>query len=145
MDPRLIFVPCSIVVIMTMVAWIRMFVLRFSYIRNNRVHWQKLKAQKAVDRFPINVKVAGEHFSNLFEVPVLFYVLCGFLYITDLVTLSMVVLAFAYAVLRAAHTYIHLTYNRVSHRFIVYAASCFVLGLMWLSFTVSILTTAARL
>ena len=52
---------------------------------------------------------SADHFRNLFEVPVLFYALCGFLAITQLTTLFLLACAWGYVVLRAAHAYIHLT------------------------------------
>ena len=52
---------------------------------------------------------SADHFRNLFEVPVLFYALCGYLAITRLTTLFLLACAWGFVVLRAAHTYIHLT------------------------------------
>ena len=60
---------------------------------------------------------ASDNFRNLFEVPVLFYALCGFLAITQLTTLLLLACAWGYVVLRAAHSYIHLTSNKVMRRF----------------------------
>ena len=40
-------------------------------------------------------------------------------------------LAWAYVALRVAHAAIHLTYNRVMHRFSVYVASCIAAWAFW--------------
>jgi hypothetical protein len=39
--------------------------------------------------------------------------------------------AWAYVALRCAHSYIHVTYNRVMHRFLVYATSTVLLFALW--------------
>jgi hypothetical protein len=75
---------------------------------------------------------------NLFEIPVLFYVLCGFLAVTDLTSVFFLVCAWLYVALRCVHSYIHITYNRVIHRFWVYAVSTSLLFLMWGVFAVQL-------
>jgi hypothetical protein len=42
--------------------------------------------------------------------------------------------AWAYVALRALHSLIHVTYNRVTHRFLVYVASTLLLFGMWIAF-----------
>jgi len=71
---------------------------------------------------------------------VLFYALCGFLAITGLTTLFLLACAWGYVVLRAAHTYIHLTSNKVVRRFQVFVASTIVLYVMWGIFAVRLVT-----
>jgi hypothetical protein len=65
--------------------------------------------------------------------PVLFYVV-GILILqtgqTGILTLS---LAWAYVALRYLHSYIHLSSNKVIHRFRVYVLSCLVLIALWLT------------
>jgi len=39
--------------------------------------------------------------------------------------------AWIYVALRCVHSFIHLTYNRVIHRFVVYALSAVVLFVLW--------------
>jgi hypothetical protein len=77
------------------------------------------------------VALSTRHIANLFEVPVLFYVV-------SLVALSLRVddrstltLAWTYVVLRVVHTSIHLTYNRVMHRMLVFMSSNLVLLALW--------------
>jgi hypothetical protein len=74
---------------------------------------------------------ASDNFRNLFEVPVLFYALCAVLSSAQHVSTFFVVGAWLYVALRYLHTFIHLTYNRVTHRFAVYALSTAVLFVLW--------------
>ena len=77
---------------------------------------------------------AADNFRNLFEVPVLFYVLCIALALNGGSTPGFVAAAWAYVGLRALHSLIHVTYNRVVHRFLVYVASTLLLFGMWIAF-----------
>jgi hypothetical protein len=69
---------------------------------------------------------------NLLEMPVLFYVACLTFYVTKRVDAAPVVLAWVYVGLRVIHSVVHLTYNRVRDRLIVYAASGVVLATIWI-------------
>ncbi|MBS3025442.1 MAPEG family protein [Acidiphilium multivorum] len=69
----------------------------------------------------------NRNFMNLLEVPVLFYVLCVILYVTQQTDATAVYLAWAYVGLRVLHSFIHLTYNKVLHRGLVYGASNLIL------------------
>jgi hypothetical protein len=82
---------------------------------------------------PGDVAVTNRNFMNLLEMPVLFYLLCLSAYITRHVTEFTVLISWAYVALRLAHCVIHLTYNRILHRFTVYAASNIVLLALWAS------------
>ena len=80
---------------------------------------------------PPRVGLPNRNLMNLLELPMLFYVVCLAFYVTRSVSASAVTLAWTYVALRAAHSVIHLTYNRVSHRALVFAASNVVLVLLW--------------
>ena len=77
--------------------------------------------------------VAGpsDNLVNLFEIPVLFYVALIILYVTDFSSVFYLVLAWAFVLLRYAHSLIHVTYNRVMHRFAVYFAGTLLLWVIW--------------
>ena len=70
---------------------------------------------------------------NLLEAPVLFYAFCLAAYVTHHGwDVGHTVLAWFYVALRIVHTFVHLTYNRIMHRFASYAPSNLVLLVMWL-------------
>jgi len=62
---------------------------------------------------------------------VLFLAVCLALLASALVTSLQVGMAWAFVGLRAAHSLIHVTYNRVTHRFAVYVASTLCVSLTW--------------
>ncbi|MEX0619670.1 MAG: MAPEG family protein [Pseudohongiellaceae bacterium] len=82
-------------------------------------------------RVPYHVSLANRNFMNLLEVPVLFYVVCIILYVSQGVTSLLFVLAWAYVACRVFHSLVHLTYNRVIHRLGLFAASNLVLLALW--------------
>ena len=82
-------------------------------------------------RVPPDVALPNRNMMNLLELPVLFYVACLTYYVADCVNGTALVLAWAYVGLRLAHSAIHLTYNRVRHRLIAFAASNLALIMLW--------------
>src|SRR3954468_24169775 len=90
---------------------------------------------------PHKVTLPNRNLMNLLELPVLFYVVCLAFYVTHSVSASAVTLAWTYVALRAAHSVIHLTYNRVSHRGLVFAASNVVLVMLWIRWAGTLTTS----
>src|SRR5882672_6654259 len=78
-------------------------------------------------RVPPEVALPNRNMMNLLELPILFYVACLAYFVTERVNETALVLAWAYVGLRIAHSAIHLSYNRVRHRLIAFAASNVVL------------------
>ena len=122
--------PPTALVVLTGFVWLRLGSDRLGELRSRRIHPQQVATSKQMDETLQNVQSA-DHFRNLFEVPVLFYALCAFLAVTRLTTLLLLACAWGYVVLRAAHTYVHLTSNKVVRRFQVFVASTIVLYVMW--------------
>jgi hypothetical protein len=63
---------------------------------------------------------------------VLFYAVCLAAFVTDNTNIGMILLAFAYAIIKIIHITIHVTTNRLRHRRPIFALSYAVLGVMWL-------------
>ena len=82
-------------------------------------------------RVPPDVALPNRNMMNLLELPMLFYVACLTAYVTHGENAYLVQLAWIYVALRAAHSLVHVTYNRVSHRLLIFAASNVVLIMLW--------------
>ena len=87
------------------------------------------------DQLPAYVSQANRNIINLFEMPVLYYVTCTVLFITGSVDSVVVGLAWGYVGLRIVHSLIHVTYNNVHHRSIVFTASAIAVALMMVEMT----------
>jgi len=74
---------------------------------------------------------AADNYSNLFESPVLFYAAILLTLILMVQDTILVMLAWTYVTTRYVHSFIHITYNRVMHRFSVFIFSSFVLFAIW--------------
>jgi hypothetical protein len=125
-DP--IWLPCAAMVGLTALVWIKLYGDRIGEMRARRIDAQELAASR------LERPEAADNFRNLFEVPVLFYLLCVALAVNGGSTPAFVTAAWTYVALRALHSLIHVTYNRVMHRFLAYVASTLLLFGMWIAF-----------
>src|ERR1700730_11061689 len=100
-----------------------------AYHRNSprRISVQDLAPAAEAKRLLKDVAGPSDNLVNLFEIPVLFYVALIILYVTNLSNGLYLGLAWAFVLLRYAHSFIHVTYNRVKHRFAVYFAGTLLL------------------
>lgn len=129
-DP--IWLPCAAMVGLTAAVWVKLYADRLGEMRARRIAPQALATARATAQ--LERPQAAENFRNLFEVPVLFYILCIALALNDASTPGFVAASWTYVGLRALHSLIHVTYNRVTHRFLVYVASTLLLFGMWAAF-----------
>jgi hypothetical protein len=90
-------------------------------------------------RVPPDVSLPNRNYMNLLEAPLLFYVACLTAYVTSSVDSIAIALAWAYVALRVCHSVVHLTYNKVTHRLLPFAASNLVLAAIWLRIAVAVL------
>lgn len=134
---KAIFFPVLAQVALVAAVWVRMYLRRIAEIRARKIDPQSLKTSEAAVGVLQDV-AAADNFRNLFEVPVLFFAVCLALAVTGLVTPLQIGLAWIYVGLRAAHSLIHVTYNRVMQRFAAHAMSTVCVFAMWLLFGVSL-------
>lgn len=80
---------------------------------------------------PPSVVKTTHNLQNLFEFPLLFYIGILFVLAYGLVDEIYVWLSWAYVLLRYLHSGIHLSYNKVSHRFLIFACSNLILIAIW--------------
>ncbi|MBU0654537.1 MAG: MAPEG family protein [Gammaproteobacteria bacterium] len=82
-------------------------------------------------RLPDYLVQATQHYDNLFEMPVLFYVVVVLTYVTQQADWALLLLAWAYVGARIAHAGIHLTHNKLRQRMRVFLLSYGLLVLIW--------------
>jgi hypothetical protein len=87
---------------------------------------------------PPGVSIPNRNYMNLLELPLLFYVACLIMFVTNTVTPVALNLAWGYVALRAVHSLVHLTYNKVWHRLAIFALSNFVLFALWVLLTLNL-------
>src|SRR3954465_2570636 len=125
-----IILPVIALVLLTAIVWVRLYVERIRELRHRRIDPQAVATSASAAQTLQSVQ-ASDNFKNLFEVPILFYALCAVLTLAQHVSPFFVMGAWLYVALRYIHSLIHLTYNRVTHRFAVYALSTVILFMLW--------------
>ena len=131
MSQETILTPVFALIMLTFVVWTMMSVLRIRFMKQHRIHPQRIKNRAGAVAELQPVAGPSDNLQNLLEFPVLFYVLAVLLYAMDQVDAVYLAGAWAFVVVRYLHSFIHVTYNKVFHRFPVFLASCFVVWFMW--------------
>ena len=124
-------IPLLAQVALTFIVMLVMYRKRISEMKTNRIHPQKVKTRSIAHGVLKDSESAADNLSNLFESPVLFYVAILLALILMLQDTILVVLAWTWVTARCAHSLIHITYNQVMHRFMVFMFSSFVLLAIW--------------
>ena len=130
MSPNQILFPAFAMFALLVGVLIRMQVVRFGAVGRGEMDGRYYRTYQGGAE-PKHMAVVTRHFSNLLELPTLFYVVLILTFITHQVSLWQVACAWAYVALRYAHSFVHLTSNNVMIRFRFFIASCVVLVVMW--------------
>ena len=133
MDQASIFQPMGALVALTFLVLGFVPLRRFRAAFSGKVKRDDFKFGESPN-VPGEVAIPNRNLMNLLELPVLFYVACLTLFVSEQVTQLQLYLAWAYVALRAAHSLVHLTFNNVFVRLTIFAASNVVLVTMWLNF-----------
>ena len=131
MNPEAILLPMLATMTLTAIVWFYMYARRIPAMRRARVSVQTYTTpDKVTEHLPEDVNYAANNLKNLFEVPVLFYGLCLYLFVSGNVDAAYVVAAWLFFLLRAFHSIVHCTRNIVMLRFYLYASSALALWFM---------------
>lgn len=128
-----IFWPVTALALWTLVVLTLTAYQRIGAVIRRQLRSRDFKAGES-DEVPHEMRIRNRNLVNLFEMPVLFYVVCLSLYVTGLADDAAIWLAWLFVVLRIVHSLVHITYNRVTHRLLVFAFSTFALLALWLVF-----------
>ncbi len=115
---------------LTLFCMARLGYLRFVAVKKGHVDPRFFSLYRGYEE-PEKLAAYSRHVVNLFETPVLFYVLIITAYVTGQNGDVVVGLAWAYVGIRLIHSYIHLTSNIVPVRFNLFISSMVVLGVLW--------------
>lgn len=115
--------PLLMQVLLSLLVWWTVLVSRFREAGRKQIAPQKLSTRQQAQSLLTDSANPNNNLINLFELPVLFYVLCLLMIITNTVTTGMVICCWLFVAGRAVHSVIHMTYNHVMHRFYAYFIS----------------------
>ena len=118
-------------VALTALVWSILYISRISEMYKKGIDAQDLADKRNAEQLLARVSAPSDNFKNLFEAPVLFYVAMVLAMLLFLQSPLLVSLSWTYVLLRFIHSLIHISYNRVIHRFTAYFASTIVLWFIW--------------
>jgi hypothetical protein len=124
MDQIAIFGPFFATMLLTFIVWAYMYVRRIRFITSRNLSPGDLSKPGELARLsPAAVSNPSDNLKNLFEIPVLFYALALYLFVTHRVDRTYVTAAWVFATFRGLHSAVHCTINIVMLRFYLYLAS----------------------
>jgi hypothetical protein len=138
MQSSSLFAPVIAMVAITVLAWLRLYQLRFAEMLRRKVDPQSIALSAQKDAGLQDTRGA-DNFNNQFQLPVLFYAAVLVAHATGQGSALFVQLAWAFVATRLVHALIQWTYNRVVHRFTAYALGALVLWTMWTLLAIGLL------
>ena len=115
-----IFSPFFAMIFLTLLVWVYMYIRRISFITSRKLTPKDLTPSAFAQISPPSVSNPSDNLKNLFEIPVIFYALVLYLFITHQVDAVYVSASWVFVVFRALHSAVHCTFNRIILRFYLY-------------------------
>jgi hypothetical protein len=137
MNIQMVLLPVLVQVGLTFVLMFWMAATRAGSLKRGETKMRDIALGQSA--WPARPQQVSNCYASQFELPLLFYVLVTFAWITKQADLIFVVMAWIFVVSRLVHAYIHTTSNHVPTRFNAFAVSAIVLLLMWIIFAIRIL------
>ncbi len=139
MDQQLIIQPLLGMLLLTAAVWLLMYARRLPFILSNHIDPQSIATPELLNSvIPAQINNPSNNLKNLFELPVVFYVLCVLLLLAQKVDQVFLSLAWTYVGLRVIHSLIHCSINNVNLRFTAFMLSSLVLWFMLLRFALTV-------
>src|SRR4028119_2163528 len=119
-----IFSPFLATVFLTLFVWVYMYIRRISFFTSLKSKFEEIAVPTTPDQLaqisPASVSNPSDNLKNLFEIPVIFYALVLYLFITKQVDTVYVNAAWIFVVFRTLHSAVHCTFNLIILRFYLY-------------------------
>jgi hypothetical protein len=116
-----IFGPFFATMLLTLLVWVYMYIRRIRFITKNNISPKDLAVPGALAQLsPAAVSNPSDNLKNLFEIPVLFYALALYLFVTGQVDATYVNVGWVFVVFRTLHSVVHCAFNLVMLPFYLY-------------------------
>ena len=130
--------PAFAMMALTIFCMVRLGLLRWVAVSRGEVDPRFFSLFRGYDE-PQKLAAYSRHVVNLFEAPLLFYVIVLTAFVTGQSGNWLLGLAWTYVALRFFHSYVHLTSNVVLTRFRIFVASMLSLSALWVIVLTSIM------
>ena len=118
-ETQVMLLPCLAMVLLTLIIGLLTLYRRIQSMKKLKISPQRVATSAQKTELLTDTR-ASDNFSHLFELPVLFYVLCLLCLALQQTSMTLVILAWGFVVSRYIHSFIQCTYNKVMHRFLVF-------------------------
>ena len=125
-----ILTPVLILIAWTLVMWVWMYATRIPAMQKAKIDITKMTEKSEMDVLPKEVRRIADNYNHLHEQPVIFYALIFYAHLAGTGTSLMIHAAWAYVVLRIAHSLIQALWNFIPARFGVFVLSTITLFLI---------------
>jgi len=123
--------PIFILVLLTFIVGFSLGISRFISVKKGHLDRRYFQLMSGYTP-PSYSKKLERNFSNLLELPLLFYMLAILCAVLNINSPLLITLAWLFVSLRIIHSAIHVSYNFPWHRFYAFLASTLVLLAMWI-------------
>ena len=124
-------------VVLTLLVAIRLLYFAIYSTLTGKVHIKQFRIYDG--EFPANFQSARQHYKNMFEMPILFYILCIVLIINNNYTQFDVILAWGFVLFRVLHSLARIPNRDVNLRFGLFTGSLIMLVIGWINFSLKFL------
>ena len=122
--------PVFAMILLTMAVWFYMYARRIPFIQESNLSADEMTPLEFARASPPHVANPSDNLKNLFEIPVLFYVVCLYLYLSQSADVTYVVAGWLFFVFRALHSAVHCTVNIILLRFWLYCIATLIFWFM---------------
>ena len=122
--------PAFAMMALTIFCMVRLGLLRWVAVGRGEVDPRFFRLFRGYEE-PEKLAAYSRHVVNLFEAPLLFYVIILTAFVTGHSDIWLLGLAWGYVALRFFHSYVHLTSNVVLIRFRIFVVSMLTLSTLW--------------
>ncbi len=129
--------PVFAMVVLTLIVGAIAFQARVQSVKQGTLTMAYFKSMSG-ESVPNRVLITTRNLNNQFEIPMLFYVVCLAYLALGIESASGAVIAWLFVFFRAAHAYVHLTYNRVTHRMLAFWLALMCVVALWLVLIVAV-------
>ena len=139
MNHTAVLYPMFVLVLLTLSVGIALYLLRRGAVRRGEIGLAYFLLNRG-GRLPEYLVRVDQHYTNLFELPVLFYALVLILYVGGEVDWYQVWFLWGFVLSRIAHTLIHVTLNRLRWRMVAFLIGFAFLAAGWAALGLDLIT-----
>lgn len=140
MQQSMVLYPLFAMVLLSIAVGLRMLQLRFRAVKVDGLQPGYFLTNRG-GKVPVYMLQAEQHYANLYETPVLFYVAVMLIFVLGITSWLCVVVAWSYVLTRIAHALEHLGKNRLTHRRRIFLMSVILIAVLWVYALVEMMLT----